>query len=113
MPLARKNSHTRRALLVIDVQDSFKVGERWLRRNNPSFEDNVTRLIGAFRANGRPVIYFLDNDDDEHFSHEALTIGSWISWLRSLRNGSSTSTRATVSRRRRCSRSCFKTALVR
>ena len=68
MPLARKNSHTRRALLVIDVQDSFKVGERWLRRNNPSFEDNVTRLIGAFRANGRPVIYFLDNDDDEHFS---------------------------------------------
>jgi hypothetical protein len=26
------------ALLVIDAQDSFKVGPRWARRNNPGFE---------------------------------------------------------------------------
>jgi nicotinamidase-related amidase len=56
------------ALLVIDVQDSFTVGPRWERRSTPKFEENVTRLVDAFRAAGRPVIYFLHNDSDEHFS---------------------------------------------
>lgn len=28
------------ALLVIDAQESFKVGTRWPRRNNPAFEEN-------------------------------------------------------------------------
>jgi nicotinamidase-related amidase len=56
------------ALLVIDVQDSFKAGARWAQRNNPSFEANVTRLIEAFRKRGQLVVYFMDNDDDEHFN---------------------------------------------
>ena len=38
------------ALLVIDAQDSFKVGPRWERRSNPAFEKNVTTLIEAYRA---------------------------------------------------------------
>ena len=56
------------ALLVIDVQDSFKAGPRWARRSTPDFEENVSRLIEAFRAAGRPVMYFLHSDEDEHFS---------------------------------------------
>lgn len=56
------------ALLVIDVQDSFKVGARWNRRNNPKFEGNVKRLVDAFRAQGQLVIYFLTNDEDLHFN---------------------------------------------
>ena len=55
------------ALLVIDVQDSFKAGPRWARRSTPRFEENVSRLIDAFRAAGRPVIYFLHSDKDEAF----------------------------------------------
>lgn len=56
------------ALLVIDVQDSFKVGPRWARRSNLSFESNVSRLIAAFREAGRPVIFVLHSDSDEAFS---------------------------------------------
>src|SRR5689334_17334545 len=56
------------ALLVIDIQDSFKVGARWNTRNNPKFEGNVKRLIDAFREKGQLVIYFLTNDADLHFN---------------------------------------------
>lgn len=58
------------ALLVIDIQDSFKVLPRWERRNNPGFEKNVTRLIDAYRSAGLPVIYFLHFDDDPGFERD-------------------------------------------
>ncbi len=57
----------RSALLVIDAQDSFKVGPRWERRNNAAFEENVQRLIAAYRTANLPVFFFLDSDDSEHF----------------------------------------------
>ena len=64
------------ALLVIDAQDSFKVGERWGRRNNHDFEVNVSRLIELYRRHNLPVIYFLHTDDDpgfeRHSSHYKL-----------------------------------------
>jgi len=55
------------ALLVIDVQDSFKLGPRWERRNNLALEANVDRLIQAYRAAGLPVFYVLHSDADEGF----------------------------------------------
>ncbi len=55
------------ALLVIDIQDSFKLGSRWERRNNPEFESNVTRLVDGWRAAGLPVIFVLHNDPDPGF----------------------------------------------
>lgn len=55
------------ALLVIDAQDSFKIGPRWERRSNHDFEASVARLISAYRAAGLPVIYFLHTDDDPGF----------------------------------------------
>lgn len=58
------------ALLVIDIQDSFKVLPRWPRRNNPAFEKNVTRLIDAYRDAGLPVLYFLHYDDDPGFERD-------------------------------------------
>ena len=42
-------------LLVIDIQDSFKATSRWEQRNNPRFEENVDRLIQAWRGAGLPV----------------------------------------------------------
>jgi nicotinamidase-related amidase len=56
------------ALLVIDAQDSFRVGDRWERRNNRAFEKNVGALIDAYRRAGLPVIYFLHIDSDPGFS---------------------------------------------
>ncbi len=55
------------ALLVIDAQDSFKVSPRWNRRDNHSFEKNVSALIEAYRSAHLPVVFFLHTDRDEGF----------------------------------------------
>lgn len=56
------------ALLVVDVQDSFKADPvRWANRNNPDFEANISRLLAAFRAAGRPVFFVLHSDPDPGF----------------------------------------------
>ena len=60
------------ALLVIDAQDSFKVGPRWARRNNHDFERNVTALIDAYRAASLPVIFFLHTDGDPGFEPDSV-----------------------------------------
>lgn len=57
----------RSALLVVDIQDSFKATSRWERRNNPRFEENVDRLIQAWRGAGLPVIFVLHTDPDPGF----------------------------------------------
>ena len=59
------------ALLVIDAQDSFKVGPRWARRNNAAFEENVSALVDAYRAAHLPVVFFLHADSDEAFAKDS------------------------------------------
>jgi len=59
------------ALLVIDAQDSFKVGPRWAKRNNPAFEKNVSALVEAYREAHLPVVFFLHTDSDEAFTKES------------------------------------------
>jgi len=56
------------ALLVIDIQDSFKYDPaRWAKRSTPRFQENVTKLIDLWRDRGEPVIFFLHNDPDRGF----------------------------------------------
>jgi nicotinamidase-related amidase len=59
------------ALLVIDVQDSFKVGARWARRSNAAFEENVSLLVDVYREAGLPVIFVLHTDGDDHFAPDS------------------------------------------
>jgi nicotinamidase-related amidase len=59
------------ALLVIDAQDSFKVGPRWARRNNPAFEKNVSALVEAYRTAHLPIVFFLHTDSDEAFAKDS------------------------------------------
>jgi nicotinamidase-related amidase len=59
------------ALLVVDVQDSFRVEPRWERRNNRQFESNVAALIEAFRSARRPVFFFLHTDGDPGFGTDS------------------------------------------
>lgn len=59
------------ALLVIDAQDSFKVGPRWEQRNNRDFEKNVDRLVRLYRKHSLPVIFFLHTDDDPGFDRSS------------------------------------------
>jgi nicotinamidase-related amidase len=63
---------TQSALLVVDAQDSFKVGPRWALRNNHRFEHNVSALIDAYRAAGLPVIFFLHTDSDPGFERDSV-----------------------------------------
>ncbi|MBB6099834.1 nicotinamidase-related amidase [Deinobacterium chartae] len=58
------------ALLVIDIQESFRVAPRWQGRNNPAFEDNVARLIAAFRERKLPVIFVLHSEPGSHDSFD-------------------------------------------
>ena len=63
----QKQPIDRSALLVIDVQNSFKVSPRWERRGNPDFESNVSALVGAWREASLPVVFVLHTDEDEGF----------------------------------------------
>ena len=55
------------ALIVVDVQQAFDDAGYWGRRNNPACEANVARLIEAWRAEGRPLV-FVRHDSDEDVS---------------------------------------------
>ena len=56
------------ALLVIDIQDSFKMNpERWAKRSNHAFETNVAQLIARFREAGEPILWVMHTDSDPGF----------------------------------------------
>ena len=55
------------ALLLIDIQDSFKVGDRWSRRGNPEFEKNVSTLLDYWRSADLPRFFILHTDPDPGF----------------------------------------------
>lgn len=54
------NLPERTALVVIDVQKGFDE-PYWGERNNPDAEDNIARLLTAWRAAGRPVFHIKHN----------------------------------------------------
>lgn len=48
---------SKRALIVIDVQQGFSDYDVPGERNNPECESNITKLIDAWRARGLPIVY--------------------------------------------------------
>jgi nicotinamidase-related amidase len=50
---------TRRALVVVDVQESFRQQPGWAAISNPGIVEKVARLTGTFRARGERVIWVL------------------------------------------------------
>ena len=51
-----------RALLVIDVQESFRQGPLWPAISNPGIASDVARLVDGVRANGDLVIWVLHSE---------------------------------------------------
>jgi nicotinamidase-related amidase len=52
------------ALIVIDVQNGFD-HPRWGARNNPNAEANIVKLLEAWRASHRPVIFVRHDSKSE------------------------------------------------
>ncbi|MEU8240484.1 cysteine hydrolase family protein [Actinoplanes missouriensis] len=50
------------ALIVIDVQESFRARPLWATTDNPDVIENVGRLVDAARAAGDPVIWVLHEE---------------------------------------------------
>lgn len=63
-------SHANTALLVIDVQESFRQRPYWQTDDLPAFTSRLQALIDGAKARGIPVvqIFHVDGDGDEHFS---------------------------------------------
>jgi nicotinamidase-related amidase len=55
------------ALLVIDVQHAIDHPD-WGQRNNPGAEQNIAKLLAAWRATSRPI-YHVRHDSTEPASH--------------------------------------------
>jgi nicotinamidase-related amidase len=49
-----------KALLVIDIQESFRERSNWPYVSNPDVAARATRLVEHARANGDSVVWFLD-----------------------------------------------------
>jgi len=52
------------ALIVIDVQESFRQRPLWATLNNPALVGNVRRLVEAARAGGEVVVWVLHAEPD-------------------------------------------------
>lgn len=52
----------RRALIVIDVQESFRQRATWRTTNNPDITDDVNALVHAARADGDLVVWVLHSE---------------------------------------------------
>ncbi|GAA3356868.1 hypothetical protein GCM10017744_025270 [Streptomyces antimycoticus] len=52
----------KRALIVIDVQESFRALPSWERIANPKIADSVDRLVRLARAEGDQVIWVLHTE---------------------------------------------------
>jgi nicotinamidase-related amidase len=61
-------SHADIALLVIDVQESFRQRPYWRTDDLPDFVDRLQVLIDGAKARGIPVVQIFHVDGDEHFS---------------------------------------------
>lgn len=55
---------TNAALLIIDMQKAID-HPSWGRRNNPKAENNLSRLLSAWRQNKRPVIHIRHSSREE------------------------------------------------
>ncbi|MBZ4319104.1 cysteine hydrolase family protein [Streptomyces huiliensis] len=50
------------ALIVIDVQESFRQRANWAATDNPDIVENVNRLVAAQRAKGELVVWILHSE---------------------------------------------------
>lgn len=56
---------SKRALIVIDVQKGFEEFDVIGERNNPACEENIVKLIDAWREASSPVVYVKHNSKSE------------------------------------------------
>ena len=52
------------ALIVVDVQKGLDDAAYWGPRNNPDCEENISRLIDAWRATSQPIVFVRHDSTD-------------------------------------------------
>ena len=52
-----ENKFDKSALIIIDVQKGFDFEDYWGKRNNPQAEENIAKLIAAWREKNRKIIF--------------------------------------------------------
>src|SRR5689334_25016791 len=52
----------KRALVVIDVQESFRQRPNWAASSNPEIAKQVHRLVEKFRADGEMIVWVLHTE---------------------------------------------------
>jgi nicotinamidase-related amidase len=62
-----------RALVVIDVQESFRRQPLWPASSNPGIADDVARLVDGVRANMDPLVPLAGEPQLTKTSHNAFT----------------------------------------
>ncbi|SDG16833.1 isochorismatase family protein [Paraburkholderia phenazinium] len=70
----------RSALLIIDVQESFRHRPYWSEADLPAFKEAVLRLERGAREHGVPVIHVFHIDQDAAFTKESgfVTALDWV-----------------------------------
>ncbi|MGL6071955.1 isochorismatase family protein [Craterilacuibacter sp.] len=70
----------RRALIVIDVQQSFIQRPYWDESTLPAFRDKLLALIAGCRTHGVPVVHILHEDGDGPFTAASglVRIMDWL-----------------------------------
>jgi nicotinamidase-related amidase len=73
-------SSSRSALIVIDVQESFRHTPDWSEADLPAFKDAVLRLEHAAREQGIPVVHLFHAGQSEAFRKESGFVRP-LDWL--------------------------------
>src|SRR3954447_9713222 len=60
--LAAQDGVMRNALVVIDVQESFRVRPQWRAMSNPAIADQVNKLVAHTRSEGDLVVWVLHSE---------------------------------------------------
>ncbi|HTL21601.1 MAG TPA: isochorismatase family protein [Steroidobacteraceae bacterium] len=75
----------KQALIVIDVQESFRQRPYFRQQDLPAFLDNVQSLIDRCQARGIPIVQIFHQEPGDDVSNPFCHASGWVRTMRELR----------------------------